>query len=152
MSGPSARGACWRPSATALTTRQANAAICRAARIPCGSVSWKSTNPATVFLFFRGGGIAAAARGPWGRGLLGVVSDVPSGAFELDGRSGDHLLDLAAALGALLHHFGGVQLDFFEAVTALFAFVFVKWHECETAVRNNCVKLILGAAVRRRQF
>jgi hypothetical protein len=37
-------------------------------------------------------------------------------------------------------------------VTALLAFVFVKWHECETAVRNNCVKLILGVAVRRRQF
>ena len=42
------RGACWCPSATALATRQANAAICRTARVPCGSVSPNSTNPAAI--------------------------------------------------------------------------------------------------------
>ncbi len=76
---------------------------------------------------------------PWRRGFLGVVGDVPAGAFELDGGSGDHLLDLAAAFGALLNHLVGELLDFFEAVTALLAFVFVKRHECETVVRDNSV-------------
>ena len=52
---PSARGggrpdcgACWWPSRTAPTTRQENAAICRTARPPCGSVSPNSTNPAAI--------------------------------------------------------------------------------------------------------
>ena len=71
--------------------------------------------------------------------LLGVVGDVPAGALELDGGRGDHLLDLAATLGALLDHLVGELLDFFEAVTALLAFVFVKWHEFETVVRNISV-------------
>src|SRR5579864_379083 len=38
------------------------------------------------------------------RRFLGVVGDVPAGALELDSRGGDHLLDLAATLGALLDH------------------------------------------------
>ena len=46
--GSPACGACWCPSATALATRQANAAICRTARVPCGSVSPNSTNPAAI--------------------------------------------------------------------------------------------------------
>jgi hypothetical protein len=46
--GSPARGACRCPSATALATRQENAAICRTARIPCGSVSPNSTNPAAI--------------------------------------------------------------------------------------------------------
>jgi hypothetical protein len=57
----------------------------------------------------------------------------------LDGRSGNHLLNLAAAFGALLDHPVGELLDFLEAVTALLTFVFVKGHECETVVRNNPV-------------
>ena len=44
----SARDDCWRPSATALSARQANAATCRTARVPCGSVSPNSTNPAAM--------------------------------------------------------------------------------------------------------
>ena len=35
-------------SATALATRQANAAICRTARVPLGSASPDSTNPAAI--------------------------------------------------------------------------------------------------------
>jgi hypothetical protein len=57
----------------------------------------------------------------------------------LDGGSGNHLLDLPAALGALLDHPVGELLDFFEAVTALLAFVFVKRHVVETVVRSNSV-------------
>ena len=37
-----------RPRATALATRQANAANCRTARAPRGTVSWKSKNAATI--------------------------------------------------------------------------------------------------------
>ncbi len=84
-----------------------------------------------VLLILRRG--FAAARGPWGRGFLGIVGDVPPGTLELNGGSGDHLLDLAAAFRALLHHFVGVKLDFFEAVAALLAFVFVKGHEINLA-------------------
>ena len=51
------------------------------------------------------------------------------------------MLDLAAALGALLDHLVGELLDFLEAVSALLAFVFVKWHEYETVVRNNSVRV-----------
>ena len=57
----------------------------------------------------------------------------------MNGGGGDHLLDLAATFGALLDHLVGELLDFFEAVAALLAFVFVKGHECETVVRNNPV-------------
>ena len=93
-----------------------------------------------VFLVLR----ISAASGR--RGLLGVVGDVPAGALELHSGGGDHLLDLAAALGAGLDHLVRELLDFFEAVAALLAFVFVKRHECETVVRNKLgFILILGA-------
>src|SRR4051812_35394124 len=65
-----------------------------------------------------------AGRGRRSR-LFGVVVDVPSAAFELDGGRGDHLLDLAAAFRALLQHGIREQLDLLEAVSAFFAFVFV---------------------------
>jgi hypothetical protein len=57
---------------------------------------------------------------------LGLSSDL---SLELDGGCGDHLLDLAPAFGALRDHLVRELLDFFEAVTALLTFVFVKWHE-----------------------
>jgi hypothetical protein len=46
----------------------------------------------------------------------------------LDCRRGDHLLDGAAALGAFLDMGIGKFLDALEAVMALLALVFVKWH------------------------
>ena len=60
--------------------------------------------------------------------LVGVVGDVPARSFELHGGRGNHLLDPASALRALLDHLVGKLLDFFEAVTALLALIFVKWH------------------------
>jgi hypothetical protein len=46
---------------------------------------------------------------------------------------------LAAAHRASLDHLVRELLDFFEAVAALLAFVFVKRHEDETVVRGNSV-------------
>jgi len=60
--------------------------------------------------------------------LVSVVGDVPARAFELHGGGGDHLLHAAAAFGALLDHLVGKFLNLFEAMTALFALVFVKRH------------------------
>jgi hypothetical protein len=60
--------------------------------------------------------------------FVGVVGNVPARAFELHGRGGDHLFDAASALGALLDHLVGKFLNFFEAMTALFALIFVKRH------------------------
>src|SRR3974390_2021716 len=88
-----------------------------------------------VFLVFRG----VATTGRSSRTLLRVVGDIPAGALELDGGSGNGLLDLSAAFGALLDHLVGKFLNFFEAVAALLTFVFVKGHECETVVRDNSV-------------
>ena len=72
-------------------------------------------------------------------GFVGVVGDVPARAFELESGGGNHLFDPAAALRALLDHPVGKLLDFFEAMAALLAFVFVKGHGCETVVRGNSV-------------
>lgn len=60
--------------------------------------------------------------------LIGVVGHIPARAFELHGWRRDHLLHLAAAFRALLHHFVGKFLDLLEAVAAFFALVFVKGH------------------------
>lgn len=60
--------------------------------------------------------------------FIGVIGDVPSGSFELHGGRGNHLLDPAAAFRALLDHWVGKLLNFFEAMTALFALIFVKRH------------------------
>jgi len=68
--------------------------------------------------------------------FLGVVGYVPSRTFELDGRRGDDLFDGAAAFRALFHRLVGEFLDFFKAMTALLALIFVKGHGCETVVRK----------------
>ncbi len=75
-----------------------------------------------------------------GRRLLGVIGDVPSRALELDGRSGDYLLDGAAALGAFLDMRIGEFLDALEAVMALLALVFVKWHGLPETLLKKQVK------------
>ena len=62
-------------------------------------------------------------------GFIRVVGDVPAGAFELHGGRRNHLLNFAAALRAFFDHLVGKFLDFLEAVTALFALVFVKRHD-----------------------
>ena len=74
-------------------------------------------------------------------GFVGVVGDVPARAFELESGGGNHLFDPAAALRALLDHPVGKLLDFLEAVAALLALIFVKWHQLETVVRNNSASL-----------
>lgn len=61
--------------------------------------------------------------------FIGVVGDVPARPFELYGGRGNHLLYPAPAYRALLYHLVGKLLDFFKAVTALLALIFVKWHE-----------------------
>ena len=77
--------------------------------------------------------------------FVGVVGDVPSRAFELHGRRGDHLLHAAPALGALLDHLVGKFLNFFEAMTALFALIFVKRHGVLEKLREQIPSsLILG--------
>lgn len=68
-----------------------------------------------------------------------VVGNVPAGSFELHGGRGNHLLDAASALRALLDHGVGKLLNFFEAMTALFALIFVKRHGF---LRQSCRKII----------
>jgi hypothetical protein len=46
----------------------------------------------------------------------------------LDGRSGDYLLDGAAAIRALFDVGIGKLLNSLKTVTALLALIFVKWH------------------------
>src|ERR1700756_4440634 len=72
--------------------------------------------------------VLAAGIRRWGVRLLGVVGDVPARSLELDGGRGDHLFDWSAAFGARLDHLVGELLDFFEAMAALLALIFVKWH------------------------
>jgi hypothetical protein len=60
--------------------------------------------------------------------LVGIIGYVPPRSLELHGGSGDHLLDLAAALRTFPHHLVGKLLDFLKTVTAFFALIFVKWH------------------------
>jgi len=62
------------------------------------------------------------------RALLGVVGHVPARSLELHGGRGDHLLDLAAAFRALLHHRVRKSLDALKAMTAFLALIFVKGH------------------------
>ncbi len=85
-------------------------------------------------------------------GFIGVIRDVPAGSFELHGRCGDHLLYAPAALGALLDHLVGKLLNFFEAVTALLALIFVKWHGLNGNCEENLLNSILGVQVRLRQL
>ena len=71
--------------------------------------------------------------------FVGVVGDVPARSFELHGGRGNHLLDPPTALGALLDHSVGKLLNFFEAMTAFFALIFVKRHGF---LRQSCRKII----------
>ena len=75
---------------------------------------------------------AATVTGRSGRTTLGVVGDVPAAALELDGRGGNHLLDLTLAFGAFRDRGVGEFNDSLESVMALGAFVFVKrhWFNC----------------------
>src|SRR6266850_2943181 len=61
-------------------------------------------------------------------GLPGVIGDVPARAFELHGGRRHDLLDLAAAVGTLLHMRIGILLDPLKTMMAFLALVFVKWH------------------------
>ena len=91
------------------------------------STSFPSTNPPTSdFSSFFESLLPPSEDGRVG--LVRVVGDVPARSFELHGGRGNHLLNLAAALRALLDHLVGELLDFLEAVTALLALVFVKRH------------------------
>src|SRR5690349_6068081 len=61
--------------------------------------------------------------------LLGVIGHVPTGALELDGGSGQHLLDGVFAAGrALVRHGVGELLDLFKAMLTGFAQELVKGH------------------------
>src|SRR5580700_10970156 len=62
------------------------------------------------------------------RALLRVVGHIPSGAFELHGRSRDHLLDHASAFRALSQLLVREFPDLFKAMAAVLAQVFVVGH------------------------
>src|SRR6266850_3615505 len=81
-----------------------------------------------VLLAARIARIPVRGRGRSRGGLLGVVSDVPARAFELHGGRRHDLLDLAAAVGTLLHMRIGIFLDPLKTMMAFLALVFVKWH------------------------
>src|SRR5215813_7909927 len=62
------------------------------------------------------------------RVLPGVVSNVPAASLELNRGGRKQLFDCAVAIRALLDRLIRELQDFFEAVTAFLALVFVKWH------------------------
>ena len=59
---------------------------------------------------------------------FGIVGDVPSGAFELERRSGQQSLDRAAATLVSFQRGVGEFLYLFKLLTAGIAFVLVDWH------------------------
>src|ERR1035441_7864450 len=91
----------------------------------------------------------AARRGGVGR-LLGVVAHVPPGTFELEGRSREHLLQLASAVRADGQRRIGKLLDPLHQAMALFALVFVK-RQCDVPTILSKL-LILFFAISCGQF
>ena len=70
--------------------------------------------------------LTLARNGTLGRALVGVVGDVPAGAFELHGGGGDDLVDrILAALRAGRQRSIGKFYDALEAMSAGIAQVFV---------------------------
>src|SRR5260370_29436948 len=62
------------------------------------------------------------------RAFSSIVGDVPARAFELNRRSPEQTVYLAAALGAFFQVRPGKILNFFRSLAALPAFVLVQGH------------------------